>query len=209
MRWYDLFSLTYDRALEATYRPYRARLAAAARLRPGQAVLDLACGTGQTLPFLVDAVGPEGRVVGLDASAGMLRRARRRVDDAGWRNVTLLEGDVDVLVPDVLAARAGLREVDAVVCALGMTAFPDAEAATRRALSVLRPGGRLVVFDVHADVRTFQTRLVEWVARADLDRRAWEPLERLTDEAEREALEGDPATFGGTLYLASGVRRPD
>lgn len=206
MGWYDLFSFTYDRSLEALYRPYRARVVEALRLAPGAAVLDLACGTGQNFDLLHAAVGPAGRVVGVDASAGMLRQARRRSARAGWANVALLQADAQRLTPDVLRAATGLAEVDHAVCTLGLTAVPDWTAAFDRSFALLRPGGRYVIFDVHAADRTLQTRLVELVARADLSRRVWEPLQRACPDAHVERLDGDPRVFGGHLFLAHGTK---
>src|SRR5690606_28301657 len=96
--WYDVFSLFYDRALEALYAPFRPAAVEALRLSEGARVLDLPCGTGQSFEMLVPAVGPTGTVLGVDRSSGMLRRARRRVSRAGWNNVTLRQApaaDVD------------------------------------------------------------------------------------------------------------------
>jgi len=59
------------------------------QLRPGACVLDLGCGTGMSLPLLRAAVGPGGRVVGVDQSPEMLALARQRVQRAGWGNVVL------------------------------------------------------------------------------------------------------------------------
>ena len=81
--WYDLFSLVYDRALEDLYAPFRPAAVEALRLTEGARVLDLPCGTGQSFDLLVPAVGPTGAVLGVDASSGMLRRARRRVGQRG------------------------------------------------------------------------------------------------------------------------------
>ena len=64
-------------------------------LRPGDRVLDVACGTGLSFPWLRKAVGVNGEVVGIDVSPEMLGLARRRVDEAGWRNVSLLQSSAD------------------------------------------------------------------------------------------------------------------
>jgi demethylmenaquinone methyltransferase/2-methoxy-6-polyprenyl-1,4-benzoquinol methylase len=64
---------------------------AALKLRRGDAVLDVACGTGLSFPQLVASVGGEGRVTGVELSPDMARRARERIARAGWANVTLIE----------------------------------------------------------------------------------------------------------------------
>lgn len=204
--WYDFFARFYDRSLEALYR--EARQEAVAALQPGRgaAVLDLACGTGQNFEGLVEAVGPGGHVIGVDLSEGMLRQARRRVEGAGWANVTLVHSDVHAFDADALERAAGRRAVDAVFCTLGFTAFPDWEAAFRRSFALLRPGGRYAIMDVHADRRTLQTRAVELIARADLDRKVWRPLEAASEDFEQHTLPGDSAKLGGRLFVATGTK---
>lgn len=93
-------------------------------LRPGERVLDLGCGSGGSLPYLVRAVGETGTVTGVDISPQSCRNARRRVAVNGWRNVEILEGPAqDVILkghydgalmfaaPDVFASEAALRNV--------------------------------------------------------------------------------------------------
>lgn len=67
----------------------RERTIAALGLRPGQRVLDVACGTGLSLTLLCNRVGEVGHVYGFDHSAEMLVQAQVRAAAAGWRNVTL------------------------------------------------------------------------------------------------------------------------
>lgn len=203
MSWYDVFSFTYDAQLEELYRPHRARAVTALGLFEGAVGLDLACGTGQSFDALREGVGATGRVIGLDASSGMLRRARRRIARAGWDNVRVVHARADEVSAELLGAQDGL---DFVLCCLGATAFPDWPRVFAQTFELLRPGGRYVVFDVHAKERLFQTRMVELLARADLSRRAWEPLEASSADFEVEDLDGDPKTFGGTLFVASGAR---
>ncbi len=81
----------FDFFTAAPSRQFRAVAVKRLALQPGDAVIDLGCGTGLSLPLLVDAVGPGGQVIGVDASPHMLARARRRVEAAGWRGVELVE----------------------------------------------------------------------------------------------------------------------
>lgn len=205
--WYDLFSVFYDRTLEDLYTPFRPAAVEALRLSEGATVLDLPCGTGQSLPFLTDAVGPSGAVLGVDASAGMLRRAQRRVERAGWPAVTLRQSAAGEVDAAFVEAAIGRPHLDGVLCALGLTALPEWEATFHRLFGLLGPGGRMVLFDVFAAERTAATRSVELVARADLSREAWRPLAEAADGFERTVLPADPKTFGGELYVASGTRQ--
>jgi ubiquinone/menaquinone biosynthesis C-methylase UbiE len=205
--WYDAFSLVYDRALEDLYAPFRPAAVEALRLGEGATVLDVPCGTGQSLDLLVPAVGPAGRVVGVDRSGGMLRRARRRTARAGWDNVALRQASVAEVDADWLSDVLGRPEVDGVLCALGLTALPRWEGAFEGLWSLLRPGGRFVLFDVYAAERTRESRTVEAVAQADLSREAWRPLEARSDDFERRVLPAEARTLGGELYVASGTKR--
>jgi len=110
-------------------------------LRPGDAVLDIGCGAGSFFPSLREAVGQGGRVVGIDHSPGMLRRARDLVAAKGWDNVTVLAADAG-------RDRLGDHEFDAAVAVSSFSATADVRAAVGNAFAALRPGGRLFVFDI-------------------------------------------------------------
>lgn len=174
-------------------------------LADGARVLVVACGTGQCLDVLVTAVGPTGHVVGLDASTGMLAKAKARVEAAGWPNVTLARGDAETFDVSHLRMTSGAEDADAVVCALALTTIDDWEDAFARTFDDLKPGGRYVIFDVHAPQRSLRTRLVERLADADLGREVWRPLEAACPDFARRVLSTD-AAFGGTLYLATGTK---
>ncbi len=64
------------------------------RLRPGDHVVDLGCGTGLSFPLLQDKIGPEGRLIGVDLTPEMLAVAKERVDRSGWTNVELVQADI-------------------------------------------------------------------------------------------------------------------
>jgi SAM-dependent methyltransferase len=101
---------------------------------PTGTALDAACGTGRHAAFLA-AQGH--RVIGVDTSPDMLDHARRRVPQADFRI-----GDLHELpLPD--------DHVDIVVCALALTHLPDLGPPIAEFARVLRPGGHLVIFDMH------------------------------------------------------------
>jgi ubiquinone/menaquinone biosynthesis C-methylase UbiE len=64
-------------------------------LRPGDTVIDVACGTGLNFPALESAIGPTGAITAIDLSHDMLAQARQRAEDNGWTNVTLVEAAVE------------------------------------------------------------------------------------------------------------------
>lgn len=118
----------------------RRRGVAALGLRPGDTVLEVAVGTGRNLPYLVDAVGPTGTVIGVDLSPGMLREAAKMVERRGWRNVRLIEGDATELE---LAS-----DLDAILFSLAWSVIPAPVTALSRIWDRLRPGGRLAVMEI-------------------------------------------------------------
>lgn len=104
-------------------------------VRPGERVLDLACGTGVVTRLLPDRVGPAGRVVGVDLWGEGLTVARGAAAD----------GQVEWLQAD--AEEIPIRDAtfDAVVCQQGLQFVPDKRAAVREMRRVLVAGGRLVL----------------------------------------------------------------
>ena len=105
------------------------------RLQPGESVLDLGCGTGLTLPILAGAVGPTGRVVGVDLSTDQLERARQRIIAAGFQNVSFVQTNAEEL--DLAEQFDGILSTythDIMTSAL----------AVDRAVAHLKPGGRFV-----------------------------------------------------------------
>jgi len=121
---------------------YRREGVDALRLRPGDTVVELGCGTGHNLPLLQEAVGAEGRVLGVDLTDAMLEQARRRVERAGWRNVELVHSDA--------AAFAWPPRVDGVLSTYALTLVPTLDDVIRRAAAALGPGKRMVVVDLKA-----------------------------------------------------------
>jgi SAM-dependent methyltransferase len=103
---------------------------------PGQRVLDIGCGCGQTTRQLAQRVSPGGHVTGLDISARMLAEAQRRARQAGLETIRFQAADAQT---HPLAA-----EFDRVFSRFGVMFFADPPAAFANLRRALVPGGRLV-----------------------------------------------------------------
>lgn len=64
-------------------------------LKRGDVVLDIACGTGLSFNFILEEIGPEGRIIGIEISPEMAKRAIERVRENGWKNVEVQIGPVE------------------------------------------------------------------------------------------------------------------
>lgn len=109
--------------------------------RPGQTVLDLACGTGDLTQKLAAAVGRDGRVVAADINDSMLRAGRDRLTDHG------VIGNVDWVQADAEALPLADNSVDRISIAFGLRNVTDQAAALASMYRCLRPGGRLVILE--------------------------------------------------------------
>jgi SAM-dependent methyltransferase len=111
------------------------RAVAHAAIRPGETVLDIGCGCGATLPALREAVGLDGRVVGLDVSAPMLGRAQARL-----RGVDRIE----FLLADAAGHAFQPASIDLLFSRFGVMFFGDPIAAFGNLRRALKPDGRIV-----------------------------------------------------------------
>ena len=121
---------------DAELHRYHVRLRAAFELCPGDQVLDIGCGTGQTTRDAARAIGA-GSALGVDVSERMLATARRLTRDAGLHNATFVQADAQTL---------GFTDerFDVAVSRFGTMFFGDPTAAFANIASAMRSGGRLV-----------------------------------------------------------------
>jgi ubiquinone/menaquinone biosynthesis C-methylase UbiE len=146
---YDRISGVYDALADASEHESRERGLELLAPAPGERVLEIGFGTGHSLVDLARAVGPTGRVSGIDLSEGMARASRQRLQAAG------LDDRVEIRVgvaPPLPWPDSGF---DAVTLSFTLELFPDAVipellAETRR---VLRPEGRLGVVSMSVNPR--------------------------------------------------------
>ena len=169
-------------------------------------MVEIGCGTGLNFALVEQAIGPQGRIIGVDLTDAMLARAQRRVDARGWGNVTLVQADTREL-----ELPAG---VDAILSTYALSLVPECGEVISRACKALSPGGWCVVLD--PKLPEHAPRWVPPVALATLRpfavtddwtvRRSWEAI--------RAAMDAELADFSwtelflGLVFLAAGRRAP-
>jgi len=198
IRQYRSRARIYDLEL-ALFEPVRQRAIDLLRLKNGDRVLDVGCGTGLSFLALEGLVGPKGSIVGIEQSPEMLERARARAAENGWNNVALIAALVEEAAMPFAADAA-------------MFHFTHDIMRTPKALanvcSHLKPGARIVAAGLKwAPIRAMPLNLLVWNAalRSTSTReglaRPWSHLDPLLSRLDLEQM------LGGTVYIASGVVR--
>jgi SAM-dependent methyltransferase len=166
-----LSQLVFDedvaRQMETLYRTRdvrrrRALVSEALGVREGERVLDVGCGPGFYVEELLEVVGPSGAVVGVDTSAAMLAVAAKRC--ARFANVAFHEGDATALPVEEAS-------FDAALCVQVLEYVADPTLALAQMHRALRPGGRVVVWDVDWATVSWHS---EEPARMDRVLRTWD-----------------------------------
>jgi ubiquinone/menaquinone biosynthesis C-methylase UbiE len=164
------------------------------QLAPGQTVIDVACGTGLNFASLEEAIGPDGRIIGIDLSPEMLAQARERVLASGWENVTLIEAAVE---------RADIAAVaDAALFSFTHDVLQSPRAVAN-VVAHLKPGARIASVGGKFAARwnLAVNLVVRWAARPYISTfrnfdAPWRELERYVEDLQVEQL-----AFGGA-YIA-------
>jgi ubiquinone/menaquinone biosynthesis C-methylase UbiE len=200
---YDVTSRLYP-APGYPQRSQRLRAVQTLGLRPGDSVVDVACGTGLNFQLIEDVIGPGGRIVGVDLTDAMLARAQDRIETNGWSNVSLVQADA--------AEFEFPAEVDGILSTYALSQVPECAEVIAHGAAALSGGGRWAVLDLKVPDNTpgrlaqLGTAMVRPFASIDewIMRRPWEAIraamqEDLTDFSWTEL-------FFGTAFLAAGSR---
>lgn len=180
---------------------YRERAVAALKLHAGDAVVDIACGTGANFPLLEQAIGPKGKIIGVDLTDAMLAQAQQRVKGQGWLNVEFVQSDA--------ASYRFPENVNGIISSWAITLVPEFDAVIRNGRRSLSAGGRFVVLDFKlpsgwlsrlAPLGVFLTRPFG-VSMELASRHPWESI------AAHFGNLGLEEFYGGFIYVAVGEQR--
>jgi ubiquinone/menaquinone biosynthesis C-methylase UbiE len=192
MRAYNLVGLRIGR--------YRRHAVDLLKLKPGDRVVDLGCGTGLSFPHIMERIGPEGHLTGVDMTAGMLACARERCNRADWNNVELVQSEIGLY--------AFPEKVDAVISTGTMGYVSGYDYVIQSAARALAPDGRLVILDAKQPDSwpswlfklLFKIKKPLGLGIEYFDNRPWESVERHFRETNFKER------YGGWVYFSIGTQ---
>ncbi len=183
---------------------YRQKAVAALQLKPGDTILEIACGTGLNFSLYREAIGSKGKIIGVDLTDAMLVQAHQQVKENGWENVELVHMDARKYQFPM--------EYDAIISTYALSLIPESDQILARAVNGLAPGGRLVLLDLQVP-----KKWPGWLIKASiwlmkpfaitddwLARRPWESI-RQTMSKLLTNVNIDEMYFGLT-YIISGKK---
>lgn len=159
--------------------PKRRAARLALDLKPGDRVLDLACGTGLNFPHLRELVGERGHVVGADLTPAMLDIAHKMIDAKDWKNVEVREADAGNLpFPDA--------SFDKVIITFALNIIPEYARAIEEVRRVLVPGGRFVALEFRAGIHSIPSWLqpLPHVCCVDMSHDTLKEIQRVFENVE-------------------------
>jgi len=133
-----------------------------ADLQKGEMVVDLGSGAGIDVFLSANSVGRSGKVIGIDMTDEMLKKARKNAVDNGYANVEFRKGDIEVSIP------VDDNSVDAVIsnCVINLTT--DKVKTFKEIYRILRKGGRMVISDLVADRKAAESINIDsWTSCID------------------------------------------
>ncbi len=177
--YYDKFSKCYD-WLSPKWYYHEARNFAIKQLQleENTTVLNLPCGTGQNFEYFQKYMHGSGVIIGIDLSEGMLGKAKKKQNENNWNNIKIIKEDATQINPVWIKENFDdSLKIDAILCDLGLSGFPDWKKIIDNMLSILSPKGRLVIMDWYIPKPTLRGRFVRWIGKGEVDRPIYQYLE--------------------------------
>ena len=117
---------------------------AESKIKTGDQVIVFCCGTGMDFPYIINKIGQNGKIIGIDFSDQMLSIANRKVSKNEWLNIDLILEDVTKFDYNKYL----LNPSDVGICSLGISIIPDYKNAFYNLLNCVKDGGEVIIGDM-------------------------------------------------------------
>ena len=182
MNWYDRISKFYDFFTEKIYREQRIELLERLELKKGDKVLLVACGTGISFKSILQKIGKEGIIVGIDNSERMLKIAKEKISKSKWLNVKLIKKSAEKVSSELIETEIGKKiEFDIVIGELAFSVIPNWKTSIRKSIELLRENGKIGILDGFRSQNDLITKLMNFLPNSDINRNISEYLKGLTE----------------------------
>jgi len=131
----------YDIRMPHSFTTWKKKAFNESSLKQGDRVIVYCCGTGLDFPHIIDKIGKEGKIIGVDYSSKMLQKAKEKIGKKKWSNIELIEADITKFKELEIKADVG-------VCTLGMSIIPEFKTAYYNLLSNVREQGEIIIGDM-------------------------------------------------------------
>lgn len=179
INYYDKFAQVYDLfSPKWYYQEARDYSIKQLQLKEGETILNIPCGTGQNLEPIQDYLNNTGLIIGIDFSGGMLNKAENKVKKNEWNNIKLIKADATKVEPNWIKTQLNHSlKIDAILCDLGLSGFPEWKQVIDNMLLILPLGGRIVIMDWYLPKPTLRGKFIKWIGKGEVDRPLYQYLE--------------------------------
>lgn len=169
-------------------------------LSEGNTVVEIGCGTGLNFEYVLNYIGVQGKLIGVDLTDAMLEKAKQRVNKNNWSNVELIKKDA--------AEYTFPKNINAAYSTFALTLVPEYEEIISNIEKSLQVGGKLVILDLKKPGKwpLWLVKLGVLITRpfgVSLDlanRKLWEVMEKYFANVEVQEV------YGGFAYIAVGEK---
>lgn len=202
--YYDKLSVIYDFISNWYYLKARKYAISELKIKKGDTVLNLPCGTGVNFKYFQEFLQNSGKIIGIDLSKGMLKQAKQKVEKNNYKNIHLILENATKIDQEWIhdfSKNKFSGKVDAVFCDLGLSGLPEWETIIDNRISILKTDGRIVILDWYIEESSLRGDFVKWIGKGEVNRPIYQYLKTKVSDFKVD----DSFNFGG-VFVASGKR---
>ncbi len=158
----------------------RKKLINALDINQGNRILIIACGTGQSFELIEEKIGNKGEIIAVDYSAGMLNKAKKRIDKNEWSNIKLIEADAREINKKFFQRNNIQCNFDFVIGELAFSVIPEWKKVMKTSISLLNETGKIGLLDWFRPEKDLLTKITNLLAEAETTRNTIDYAEHLT-----------------------------